>query len=47
MSAVERPVIRVVPGVCPIPCPDGPCGERARFYTCGWRCDSHKPGRRP
>lgn len=21
-----------------------PCGEPARFYPCGWRCDAHSPG---
>jgi hypothetical protein len=39
--APSRPV--VIPGRCDVPRGTAPCGERARLYLCGWRCDGHRP----
>lgn len=44
-TSASRPVAPVIPRPVPGVCDTGrpKCGERARFYPAGWRCDDHRP----
>ena len=49
--SVPQPPARrpVKPFVCGVPLVPGGrdlCGEPARMYPCGWRCERHRPGQR-
>lgn len=44
LVALAAPVLPPVrPGICHVP----QCGDRARLYAAGWRCDAHSPGNWP
>jgi hypothetical protein len=47
VCARPRPVATLSPAPSPVRrgiCSTPNCGQPARFYAAGWRCDNHKPG---